>query len=139
MSKLSFLATRNMQKLIFLMFFSVDLGAGIAGATVSGAVGGAGVAVTRSTKFGGIAEPVVNSVFGVAAGVVGNLVDQSLDLKSGTDSFAVAEAGFLGLVSGNIPIKVTSYAGKGFSGKIYVNICFFLGLSLKTLFNNQKL
>ena len=81
----------------------------------------------------------MNSLFGVTAGVVGYLVDQSLDIKSGTDSFAVAEAGFLGLVSGNIPIKVTSYTGKGFSGKIYVNTCFFLGLSLKTLFKNQKL
>ena len=128
-----------MPKLIYLTFFSVDLGAGTAGATVSGATGGAGFATTRITKFGRIAELVVNSIFGVTAGVAGNLVEQSLDLKSGTDSFAVAEAGFLGLVSGNIPIKVTSYTGKGFSGKTYVSICLFLGVSLKPLFNNQKL
>ena len=122
---LTFLPIRNMSNLIFVKsFFSVDLGAGTAGAAVSGAIGGAGFAITKATPLGRIAEPVVNSAFGVTAGVVGNLVEQSLDSKSGINKLAVAEAGFLGLISGNIPIKTNSYKGKGFSGKTSLDFSY---------------
>ena len=102
-------------------FFSVDFGAGITGSAVSGVIGGVGFAITTATPLGRIAAPVVNSAFGVTAGVAGNLVEQLLDSKSGIDKSAVFEAGALGLISANIPIKINSYVGTGYSGKTYVS------------------
>ena len=82
-------------------FFPVDFGVGIAGSAVSGAIGGVGFAIT-TTPLGGIA-------FGVA----GKLVQQLSDRKREIDMSAVLVPGALGF----IPIKIKSYAGKGFSGK----------------------
>ena len=112
---------KNMLMLAYLAcyFFSVDFGAGITGSAVSGAIGGVGFAITTATPLGRIAAPVVNSAFGVTAGVAGNLVEQLLDSKPGIETSGVFEAGALGLISANIPIKINSYVGKGFSGKTY--------------------
>ena len=83
-------------------FFPVYFGAGITGSAVSGAIGGAGFAITTSTQLGHTAKPVVNSAFGVTAGVAGKLVEQLLDRKPGIDMSEVLEAGALGF----IPTKI---------------------------------
>ena len=106
-------------------FFSVDFGAAIIGSTVNGAIGGVGFATTSATPLGRIAAPVVNSAFGVTAGVAGNLIEQLLDSKPGIDKSAVLEGIALGLISANIPIKINSYVGKGFRGKTCLVVDFF--------------
>ena len=100
----------------------VQFGAGIAGSVVTGAIGGFGFAFTTATPLGRIAAPVVGTAFGVTAGVAGNLVEQLFDYSNpGIKKSNILKAAVVGLISANIPIKINSYVGKGFSGKTYVS------------------